>query len=109
MAASHSGMANLVIGLVLIGVSMPLVLRMIPMNDYYGVRLRKSFMSDENWYAINAYAGKCVIGVGALLAVIGALMLDINIQQEWLLKALSFAPVLIVLAIIATAVYSRKL
>jgi len=109
MIASKIGMKNLVIGLVVIGVSIPLVLKWVPKNRWYGVRLKKSLKSDENWYAINAYGGKWMITVGAVLAAIGALTLDIDIQQEWLLKALSFAPLLIVLAIIPIVIYSRRL
>jgi len=109
MIASKIGMKNLVIGLVVIGVSIPLVLKWVPKNRWYGVRLKKSLKSDENWYAINSYGGKWMIAVGAVLAAIGALTLDIDIQQEWLLKALSFAPLLIVLAIIPIVIYSRRL
>jgi len=109
MIASKIGMKNLVIGLVVIGVSIPLVLKWVPKNRWYGVRLKKSLKSDENWYAINAYGGKWMIAAGAVLAAIGALTLDIDIQQEWLLKALSFAPLLIVLAIIPIVIYSRRL
>ena len=59
--------------------------------------------------ALEIHGGKCLIVVGAILAVIGAFLLEIDVQQEWLLKVLSFAPALIVLAIIPIAAYSRKL
>jgi len=109
MAAHEIGMVNLIIGLVLIGVSIPLVLKKIPRNYYYGIRLPKAFKSKENWYAINAYGGKWMIGCGAILAVIGALTLGIDIQHRQLLRVLEYAPFLILLAIVPIVVYSRKL
>lgn len=109
MSVSGIGRMNLIVGLVSIGISIPLVLRKIPMNNWYGVRVPKAFTSDENWYEINAYGGKWMIAAGAALAAIGALTLNIDIQQEWLLEALSFAPLLIVLAIIPIVIYSRRL
>ena len=109
MAIAKIGMMNLIIGLVVVAAAVPLALKKIPMNDWYGVRLRKAFQSDENWYAINAYGGKWLIACGAVIAAIGAVMLSISIQQEWLAKALSFASLLIVLAIIPIVAYSRKL
>lgn len=38
--------------------AIPLFLRKIPPNPYYGVRLAKSFKSAHNWYEINAYYAK---------------------------------------------------
>ena len=109
MAASDIGMMDLIIGLVLVGLSIPLLLRKIPKNYYYGFRLRKAFKSKENWYAINAYGSKWMIGCGAILAVIGALTLGIDIQNQELLTAFEYAPFLIFAAIIPIVVYSRKL
>jgi len=109
MAASHIGMMNLIIGLAVIGVSIPLVLKKIPRNYYYGIRLRKAFKSDQNWYAINAYGSKWMIGCGAILAVIGALTLGIDIQHRQLLRVVQYAPFLILLPIVPVVVYSRKL
>jgi hypothetical protein len=33
--------------------ALPLVLRSIPMNRFYGIRLQETFLSDRNWYQIN--------------------------------------------------------
>ncbi len=50
-------------------ISIPLVLRKVPMNRAYGVRIPKAFVSDENWYEINAYGGKLLLGFGLFLLV----------------------------------------
>ncbi len=60
------------LGLLVVAISIPLVLRKVPMNGAYGVRVRKSFVSDSNWYEINAYGGRLLLVFGASLAVFGA-------------------------------------
>jgi len=45
------------------------VLRKVPMNRAYGVRVPKAFVSHQNWYALNAYGGKLFIGFGLWLVV----------------------------------------
>ena len=47
-----------IVGFVILVLSLPLILRKVPMNALYGARIPASFASEENWYAINAYAGR---------------------------------------------------
>lgn len=61
------------IGVATIALSIPLILRKVPMNRLYGVRLRCSFVSQRNWYAINAYGGKLLLAFGAFLLLFAAL------------------------------------
>ena len=51
--------------------SVPLILRMVPMNRIYGIRIRKAFVSQHNWYEINAYGGKLLLAFGLFLLVFG--------------------------------------
>ena len=41
------------------------------MNRVYGVRVRKAFVSDANWYDVNAYGGKLLAAYGLLLFAFG--------------------------------------
>ncbi len=52
-------------------IAIPLVLRRVPMNRSYGIRIREAFVSEENWYAVNAYGGKLLLGFGVFLLVFG--------------------------------------
>ena len=52
------GLLDIVSGVLIIGISIPLVKRKIKMNRFYGFRIRKAFESDEIWYDLNAYGGK---------------------------------------------------
>ena len=61
------------LGLLFAALALPLALRRVPMNRGYGVRVRKAFVSDRNWYDINAYGGKLVLAYGLLLFAFGVL------------------------------------
>lgn len=56
-------------GLLILGVSVPLVLRRIKPNRWYGFRTSETLADEEVWYAANAYSGRLSVGLGALLAV----------------------------------------
>lgn len=49
------------VGLLVIALCVPLAKNKIGMNRWYGIRFRKSFDSDENWYRINKYGSKRMI------------------------------------------------
>ena len=56
--------------LMIIFVSLPLVLGLIPRNGFYGIRVREAFASDASWYAINrlgsiALVGACLVWMAA--------------------------------------------
>jgi uncharacterized membrane protein len=53
-------------GLVLIGLSVPLIRRKIRPNNWYGFRVRQTLADPEVWYAANTYAGKCLLAVGVI-------------------------------------------
>jgi hypothetical protein len=55
---------NVIAGLVLAGISVPLIRRKIGPNPFYGFRVRKTLSNPEVWYAANAYAAKWLFGIG---------------------------------------------
>lgn len=56
--------------------SLPLVLRAVPMNRLYGIRIPKAFASDSNWYAINAYGGRLLGLYGLAIVAFGLIERD---------------------------------
>lgn len=56
--------------------SLPLVLRIVPMNRFYGIRIPKALVSDSNWYDINAYGGRILMAYGVALVAFGFLARD---------------------------------
>ena len=56
-------------GLLLIGLSIPLIRRKVQPNAWYGFRVRQTLADPEIWYAANAYAGKHLLGVAVVTVV----------------------------------------
>lgn len=62
--------ATMLIGMLLFGLAVPLWLRGVPRNSFYGVRLPSTLDSDKRWFEVNAIFGKQLFWWS--LAVIGA-------------------------------------
>jgi hypothetical protein len=69
---------HMAIGALIVVLAVPLLLRSVPMNHGYGVRVREAFVSQSNWYAINAFGGKCLLTVGLLLLAVGLFLLAVG-------------------------------
>jgi hypothetical protein len=59
-------------------ISLPLVLRLVPLNRWYGFRTRKTLSNADVWYAAN-YKG----GVGLIVASVIALVARAIIMQNF--------------------------
>lgn len=64
LLASITGVAFIVIGL-------PLALKKVKPNWFYGFRISYTLKDEEIWYAVNAQGGKDFIFVGCVLLIIG--------------------------------------
>lgn len=88
-------------GLLLTAFSLPLVLRRVPMNRAYGIRIPEAFTSDARWYDINAYGGRLFLVYGVLLTVFGWLARDMAPPKTSLWSPVFFVgPLLIALALL---------
>ena len=84
-------LANACIGLLFVALSVPLMLRRVKRNRWFGVRFQAAYASDEDWYAINAYGGKWLFGNGLFLIGVGVFGL-LNPPQERYELWLALAP-----------------
>jgi hypothetical protein len=102
---------HIAIGSVVVVLAVPLILRKVPMNSVYGVRIAKAFSSDRNWYEINAYGGKLLLGYGIFLigyGVIGSSFAP-EARSIWTLPYV-IGPLLLAFPILALIVsYARRL
>lgn len=103
------GLANILLGFLITILCIPLVKRKIKMNYWYGMRIPKSFKSEENWYKINEYGGKIFIYWSTLIILIGIISLFMPPLGEKRIVVLSLAPFFIILATIQLVIYSRKI
>lgn len=99
-----------VVGLILAGMSLPLWLRLVPMNSLYGVRLPSAIVSDQRWYDVNAVFGKQLFGwsltiVGAGLA--GFYQLPRH-QDAYAWAALTLTLAGVAASVISTLVWMRR-
>lgn len=108
------GLTVIAAGCVCIALGLPLMKRKVKMNRWYGVRIPKSFQSEENWFKINEYGGRQLVAWSIPLIVWGLFcfaipMKDINRGFEaFVFGAL---PVFLFIAIVAvrTFRYAGKL
>ncbi len=99
------------IGLLTAALAIPLILRMVPMNRYYGIRIPKAFKSDENWYDINAYGGKVLLIYGVFLILFGITAQDLAPSPTSILMAVFIVgPLLVIFPLLGLVnAYARKI
>lgn len=76
--------------------ALPLIYRKIPMNRAYGIRIRKAFASNGNWYSINEYGGRLFFAFGLFMLCFSFLT-----WQSAPLPTSVWAPVYLVLPLLA--------
>ncbi len=98
------------VGLLSMGLAVPLLQGKVGRNALYGVRFRQSFQSDEAWFAINRYgAQRMMIWALPMIAIgIAVLFLPLQTRPFWALL-LGFLPLAFVLIpAIDTWHYARR-
>jgi hypothetical protein len=113
--------SNIMLGLTVIGagcvciaLGLPLMKRKIRMNRWYGVRIPKSFQSEEYWFKINEYGGRQLVVWSVPLIAWGAVVLcnsHENVNRGFEAFAFAAFPVFLFIATVAvrTFRYAGKL
>ena len=110
IAAKILGAAHCLMGLVFIGISIPLILKRVAMNQTYGVRIPKAFESEANWYAINYFGGWVLVTAGALICLVGAVLILRPPQSLVPVVLASLAPVpIVLLSLLPIFLYAKGL
>jgi hypothetical protein len=106
---------DVLVGLLLLGLCMPLVQRKIGRNALYGFRTPRTLASDEAWYAVNYGAAKAgvymsigMVIFGIVLALLPSTMSD-NMQDGVLCAALAAPLVLVLGLVVAMNIELKKL
>jgi hypothetical protein len=61
-------------GLLLIGLSLPLIQRRVRPNTWYGFRARRTLENPTIWYDVNAYAGRRLL-ISGIITTVAAVVL----------------------------------
>jgi uncharacterized membrane protein len=88
----------IVSGLLLIGVSIPLILRRVKPNRIYGFRTTKTLSDERIWYEANAYAGRMFLRTGSIFTI-SAIALYFILRPDFI--AFNFACLAILLSTLA--------
>jgi len=92
------GISWTVVGLVCIGLAVPLVRGQVGRNALYGVRFPQSFQSDDAWFAINRFGGRRLIVWSIPLIVMGIVSFFLPLQSRTgLTLVLGFGPLIFIL------------
>ena len=62
------------LSVMLVLVSIPLLLRRIPPNAFYGLRVPATYADEWVWYEANALAGRDMVALGVLLTVLALVL-----------------------------------
>jgi hypothetical protein len=97
-------------GLVLAGLSVPLILGKIPPNGLYGFRIPATMENSQLWYKVNTYSGKRLLVVG-LGSAIGSIILYYTVNTSadaYALSCLGLFLALFLWAIITSFLYLKS-
>jgi len=59
------------VGVFLIAVSLPMLLRRVPPNALYGLRVPATFKNEQVWYDANAASGRDMVVFGLIVVLFG--------------------------------------
>jgi hypothetical protein len=62
-------LTNLIVGILMMIVSLPMIDNKIKPNRYYGFRVKKTLENPEIWYKVNEYSGKRMFVVGMVISL----------------------------------------
>lgn len=63
-------------GVVFMALAIPLMMRRVPPNPLYGLRVTATFAEEAVWYEANARSGRGLLGVGLAMALLAFAPLD---------------------------------
>ena len=64
------GWMSFLVSGVFVVLGIPLALRMVPPNRWYGVRTAETLSNSDVWYSVNALGGKAIVVAGILSLLI---------------------------------------
>jgi hypothetical protein len=106
----YLGISNIFCGLLFIAISIPLWKGSIKMNRYYGIRFKKSYESEKNWYKINKFGAKRIMLWSIPLLFIGFVTFFLRINDHSVLKLIiTLAPLIVIIPAIESYVYAKRL
>jgi len=103
--------SNIIAGALIIIFCIPLLMNKISMNQWYGIRFRKSFESTENWYKINKYGAGRMVRWSFIIIVISIAVLFLPLHGNKTIQVIMLLciPLIIIIPVIESWLYAKKL
>ena len=76
-----SALSFALVGILFIGLSIPLIRNRVPPNRFYGFRTAKTLSDPKIWYEVNHISGNDLLVAGALITCSSVTMFAL--AQEW--------------------------
>ena len=97
-------------GLLLVGLSIPLILKKIKPNALYGFRVQQTLDDPSIWYAVNAYSGKWLLtaGIATIVAAGGFYLIPGISLDAYALACLGVVGTLLVIGFVQSLRYMKK-
>jgi hypothetical protein len=104
------GVAWIAVGLLSIGLAIPLLRGKVGPNFHFGMRFRECFQSSEAWYTINRYGAKRMIAGAMPMIGIGVATLFIPLQMRptWALLFGLLPLAFILMPVLSTWQFARR-
>lgn len=98
-------------GLLLSGISIPMILKKIKPNGLYGFRVKKTLENPDIWYAVNSYSGKWLLATGLLVtaAAVGLIFLPALSVDVYALSVLAVFVIPFAVGLAASVRYLNSL
>ncbi|NUN68543.1 MAG: SdpI family protein [Bacteroidetes bacterium] len=91
------------VGLLFIGLAVPLIKRRIPPNDLYGFRVPETLASEELWYDVNEYSGRQLRLLGIIIIAAVPVLFLAGISETMFTGVMT---ALLIVGVIAMAIHS---
>jgi uncharacterized membrane protein len=86
----HSSIVTLVAPLVLVALAIPMILKKIPRNHFYGFRTPYTMSSDQVWYRANRIGGIALLVAGGFWLAMGLLIPNVTGPSREALRLVGF-------------------
>ncbi len=99
-----------IVGVVYIGLGIPLLLQRVPPNGFYGCRTMKTLSDVNTWYAVNRVTGRDLIigGVAILFAALAVYLFGQAIDSKYVAAILLAVLISAVLMMVVNSLRAQR-
>lgn len=93
------------VGALMAAISVPLIRRKVKPNPWYGFRVKATLEDSDVWYAVNEFAGKCLLVAGLAISVAALVLFFVGLPFVAYCVA---CLIVTIIAVVTGMVFSRR-